>query len=170
MLMLYAGGGGWGQLRRAAGTGSAPAQQQQRARCRGQSLPVAAELGSRSGSGGSSGDGGEPRRRAPGRRARKARAPGLFEVQDLSPPPQSLGIHALPPNTHNGDQIELDGAAYVVQSVVLQYRLVRGKYRRDHARLEVRNTGRMLANLFLEELYQREGPPGADGEAGGPAR
>lgn len=33
--------------------------------------------------------------------------------------------------------------------------------RRDHARLEVRNTGRLLANLFLEQLYQQEGPPDA---------
>lgn len=79
----------------------------------------------------------------------------MFEVQDMSPPPCSLGIHALPPNTHNGDQIEVDGSAYVVQCVVLQYRLVRGKYRREHAKLEVQGTGRMLANLFLEDLYKK---------------
>lgn len=34
---------------------------------------------------------------------------GLFEVKDLSPPPKILGIHSLPPDTHNGDQIEVEG-------------------------------------------------------------
>lgn len=40
--------------------------------------------------------------------------------------------------------------------------------RRDHVRLEVQNTGRMLANLFLENLFQRDGPPDAS-DAGGPS-
>lgn len=31
------------------------------------------------------------------RRRRKAKHPGLFEVEDISPPRRSLGIHALPP-------------------------------------------------------------------------
>ena len=34
---------------------------------------------------------------------------GLFEVKDVSPPPRVLGIHSLPPDTHNGDQIEVEG-------------------------------------------------------------
>jgi hypothetical protein len=36
-------------------------------------------------------------------------------------------------NTHNGDQIEVEGSSYVVQSVVLQFKLVRGKYRQVSA-------------------------------------
>ncbi len=32
-------------------------------------------------------------------------------------------------STHNGDLIEVEGSAYVVQSVVLQYKLVRGRYK-----------------------------------------
>jgi hypothetical protein len=32
-----------------------------------------------------------------GGRRKKARQPGLFEVEDISPPRRSLGIHALPP-------------------------------------------------------------------------
>ncbi len=36
-------------------------------------------------------------------------APGTFEVRIVTPPPTSLGIHRLPPDTHNGDQIEVDG-------------------------------------------------------------
>ena len=140
------------------------------------------QLGGRAGSssGGSSGEGEARRQHGSGRpggagRRRKARQPGLFEVTDISPPPQSLGIHALPPvrvgrllcatgacgratclpsarlcpvascptasrrpppspaapqNTLNGDQIEVEGSAYVVRSVVMQYKLVRGRYRR----------------------------------------
>ena len=34
---------------------------------------------------------------------------GMFEVKDVSPPPRILGIHSLPPDTHNGDQIEVEG-------------------------------------------------------------
>ncbi|KAL4423425.1 hypothetical protein ABPG77_010003 [Micractinium sp. CCAP 211/92] len=122
------------------------------------------QLGGRTSGGSSEGSGGEQRRAAAGGgrqggRRRKARMPGLFEVQDVSPPPRSLGIHALPPNTHNGDQIEVEGSAFVVQAVVMQYKLVRGKYRRDHARLEVQNTGRMLANMYLEEMYRMGDPP-----------
>lgn len=147
-----------GQLRRPASA----SQQQGRS---GQPRRVAAELGGRSSGGGSDGSGGEQRRAAGGSgrhggRRRKARVPGLFEVHDVSPPPRSLGIHALPPNTHNGDQIEVEGSAFLVQAVVMQYKLVRGKYRRDHARLEVQNTGRMLANLYLEEMYRMGDPPG----------
>ncbi|KAI3426905.1 hypothetical protein D9Q98_006849 [Chlorella vulgaris] len=121
----------------------------------------AAELGGRAGSS-SGGSGDSERRFSSGRqggRRKKARQPGLFEVEDVSPPKRSLGIHALPPNTHNGDQIAVAGSSYVVQSVVMQYKLVRGKYCREHARLEVQGTGRYLANSFLEGLWQLEAPP-----------
>lgn len=77
-------------------------------------------------------------------------------MQDVSPPKRSLGIHALPPTTHNGDEIEVAGASYVVQSVVLQYKLVRGRYEREHARLEVQHTGRFLYNHYLEEMYRKD--------------
>ena len=36
-------------------------------------------------------------------------ATGTFEVRIVTPPPTSLGIHQFPPDTHNGDQIEVDG-------------------------------------------------------------
>jgi hypothetical protein len=55
----------------------------------------------------------------------------------LPPPPQ---------NTFNGDHIEVEGGNYIVQSVVLKYRLVRGKYRQDHKRVEVQQVGRFLYN------------------------
>lgn len=89
------------------------------------------------------------------RRKQKAQQPGLFEVQLVSPPPTSLGIHELPPTTHNGDQIEVDGKDYIVSSVVLKYKLVKGKYQRDHNRLEVQRFGRYLTNLYLEQLMHK---------------
>lgn len=44
----------------------------------------------------------------------------------MTPPPSSLGIYALPPNTHNGEEIEIDGAGYVVTSLVLKYKVSPG--------------------------------------------
>lgn len=82
--------------------------------------------------------------------------PGTFEVSIITPPPHSLGIHALPQNTHNGDQIEVNGSDYVVSSVVLQYKLVGGRYRREHNRLEVQQTGRYFLNMHLQSLL--DGP------------
>lgn len=79
-------------------------------------------------------------------------------------PPLPSRCRSLPSsvqNTHNGDQIEVMGDSYVVQKVVLRYRLVRGRYRQDHRRLEVRRTGRFLYDKFLETVYSMELPPDA---------
>jgi hypothetical protein len=100
---------------------------------------------------GSSSNGGrsqEPRRH----KDRKARKPGLFEVKVVTPPPRSLGVYALPPLTHNGEEIEIDGHGYVVTSLVLKYKLHKGKYVRDHSRLEVQPTGRYFLNMMLDNL------------------
>eukprot|EP00878_Enallax_costatus_P015703 GHUV01016452.1.p1 GENE.GHUV01016452.1~~GHUV01016452.1.p1 ORF type:complete len:167 (+),score=59.64 GHUV01016452.1:421-921(+) len=79
--------------------------------------------GSSSSSGGrppNNGNSGTPRR---GKPSSKARKPGLFEIKVMTPPPRSLGIYALPPTTHNGEEIEIDGNGYVVTSLVLQYKV-----------------------------------------------
>jgi hypothetical protein len=168
-----------------------------------------ASSSSSGGGGGASGSGNGPRG---GRRLRggKAQAPGLFEIKDVSPPPRSLGVYALPPNTHTQDVIELcvdaaedwqatlstgsssgggsgesgsdaDGAndkeegqqaavrRYVVTALVLQFKLVAGRYRRDHSRLEVQPMGRFLTNLSLESAFSAKPylKGGAGGEAGG---
>lgn len=60
--------------------------------------------------------------------AKKARTPGLYEVRVVTPPPRSLGIYALPPNTACGEEIDVEGSSYVVTTVVLQYKLRGGKY------------------------------------------
>lgn len=51
-----------------------------------------------------------------------------------------------------------------LQSVVMQFKLVRGRYERDHARLEVYKTGRVLYNTFLEEMYRIDSSHLSDGE------
>lgn len=85
---------------------------------------------------------------------RRAGKPGLFEVKDVSPPPRTLGIHSLPPDTHNGDQIEVEGQDYVVDSVILHYKLVGGKYQRDHNQLAVQSTSRYFLNKYLDHMYK----------------
>lgn len=90
-------------------------------------------------------------------KGRKARQPGLYEVEIITPPPQSLGIHPLPAGTHNGDRIEVEGEDYIVSAVVLQYKLVRGRYQREHSRLEVMRLNRHLTNIMLEHILTRSG-------------
>ncbi|KAJ9523806.1 hypothetical protein QJQ45_020015 [Haematococcus lacustris] len=96
--------------------------------------------------------GGSPHRQ----QKRRARQPGLFEVKVVTPPPKSLGIYALPPLTHTGEEIEVDGQGYVgkLTTVVVQFKLQQGKYARDHSRLEVQPTGRYFLNLSLENALR----------------
>jgi hypothetical protein len=160
--------------------------------------------------GGGSNDGGErPSNGHRGKRLRGglAKTPGLFEVQDVSPPPRSLGVYALPPNTHTQDVIELccaepaaargddgesdsdgrpaspgaspDGGGggedaavrrYIVTALVLQFKLVAGRYKREHSRLEVQPMGRFLTNLQLESAFRAKpfkGSKGGGKQAGG---
>lgn len=42
---------------------------------------------------------------------------------------------------------------YVVDSVTLHYRLVGGKYERDHNQLAVQSTSRFFLNKYLDQLY-----------------
>eukprot|EP00197_Chlamydomonas_leiostraca_P012811 CAMPEP_0202861404 /NCGR_PEP_ID=MMETSP1391-20130828/2817_1 /ASSEMBLY_ACC=CAM_ASM_000867 /TAXON_ID=1034604 /ORGANISM="Chlamydomonas leiostraca, Strain SAG 11-49" /LENGTH=134 /DNA_ID=CAMNT_0049540791 /DNA_START=98 /DNA_END=502 /DNA_ORIENTATION=- len=105
---------------------------------------------------------GRPDKRNPRLKASRARAPGLFEVKVVTPPPRSLGIYALPPLTHNGEEIDIDGQGYVVTSMVVQYKLNKGRYVRDHSRLDVTPTGRYFLNLQLDSLLRAKyvGPTG----------
>lgn len=84
----------------------------------------------------------------------RAAKPGQFEVRVLTPPPKSLGIHRFPPNTHNGDQIEVDGKDYVVASISLKYHRVGGKYVRMHNRLNVQSTGLYFTTQQLNKLLE----------------
>jgi len=92
-----------------------------------------------------------------GRFCLHAQEPGLFEVRVLSPPPRSLGIHSLPPNTHCGETIEVDGEWYIVAKLVCQYKLHGGRYVRDHHRLDVERSERWVMNRYLEGLLEKSG-------------
>ncbi|GIL70704.1 hypothetical protein Vretimale_3814 [Volvox reticuliferus] len=112
---------------------------------------------------GTPGKGSNKRGLLPGSGAgKKAKQPGLYEVRVVTPPPRSLGIFALPPNTQCGEEIDVEGASYVVTTVVLQYKLRGGKYVRNHNRLDVQPTGRWLVNQMLEDLIKARyvGPTG----------
>ncbi|GIL46965.1 hypothetical protein Vafri_3827 [Volvox africanus] len=111
---------------------------------------------------GAPGKGPNKRGLLPGSGGKKAKLPGLYEVHVVTPPPRSLGIFALPPNTQCGEEIDVEGASYVVTTVVLQYKLRGGKYVRNHNRLDVQPTGRWLVNQMLEDLIKARyiGPTG----------
>jgi hypothetical protein len=179
----------------AAGAAAAAAPRRPTALTRASPGDAAGGAGAGSNGSGSGGSG----RGSGGKRLRgnRAREPGLFEIKDVSPPPRSLGVYALPPNTHTQDVIELrvdpsatedwqatgataaasaavvsasssssssdddapadDEAAvrrYIVTALVLQFKLVAGRYRRDHSRLEVQPVGRYLTNLALESAFR----------------
>ena len=76
----------------------------------------------------------------------------MFEVKVVTPPPRSLGVHPLHPHTTNGDLLQVDEVDYVVSSVVLNYKLVGGRYQRENNRLEVQTTGRYFLNMHLQQL------------------
>mmetsp|Transcript_13794 Transcript_13794/g.24151 ORF Transcript_13794/g.24151 Transcript_13794/m.24151 type:complete len:161 (-) Transcript_13794:243-725(-) len=94
--------------------------------------------------------------------ARRARLPGLFEVKVCTPPPKSLGIYALPPLTHNGEEIDIEGQGYVVTATYVQMKLQKGQYVRDHSRLDVTPTGRWVLQQHLNSLLKATfvGPTG----------
>ena len=51
------------------------------------------------------------------------RVPSIVTCTQCTPPPRSLGVYALPPLTHNGEEIEVDGQGYVVTALVVQCKL-----------------------------------------------
>ena len=87
-----------------------------------------------------------------------------FQVMDISPPPESLGVHCLPPNTTNGDQIEIDGQSFIVEKTRVRWKLCGGRYVRDHQGLDVLGTSRYLSNMFLNGLLEKESGGETDGE------
>lgn len=80
---------------------------------------------------------------------------GVFEVLVSTPPPRSLGYHSLPPDTHNGDRIEIGDRAFVVRRLVLRYRLERGRYVKAAQALEVASQGRYFVDQFLDQLVEK---------------
>ena len=95
---------------------------------------------------------------------RRRSNPSHFKVMDISPPPESLGVHCLPPNTTNGDQIEIDGQSFIVEKTRVRWKLQGGKYVRDHQGLDVLGTSRYLSNMFLNGLLEKESGGETSGE------
>jgi hypothetical protein len=50
--------------------------------------------------------------------------------------------------------MQIEGEEYIVTGLILQYKLQRGKYVRDHSKLEVQRTGRFLYNEFLRNMME----------------
>lgn len=44
---------------------------------------------------------------------------------------------------------------YVVDSVMFHYKLVGGKYQRDHNQLAVHSTSRFFLNKYLDHMYKK---------------
>lgn len=49
--------------------------------------------------------------------------------------------------------MQVAGQDYIVDSLVIQYKLVKGRYERSHHRLDVLSTSRYLLNRNLESAF-----------------
>jgi len=78
------------------------------------------------------------------------------------PPAESLGIHMLEPNVHNGDCINVDDTDYLVQALSIRFKLVKGRYQRDHSKLEVKSASRFLLERNLESAFKASGTVDSD--------
>ncbi|KAK3262049.1 hypothetical protein CYMTET_29079 [Cymbomonas tetramitiformis] len=90
---------------------------------------------------------------------KKERGPTTYEVRLVTPPPKSLGLHPLPYNTQNGEVVNVKGQEFVVCGVCYQYKLCRGKYRKDNTRLDVLTPSRYILNLHLDGLFDSDESP-----------
>jgi hypothetical protein len=80
---------------------------------------------------------------------------GVYALRRFTPPREDLGVCVLPSkNVQNGDNIEYQDRAWVVQKVSSRYALRQGKYRNVETRLHVVETGRWLVNEYLEGLLR----------------
>jgi hypothetical protein len=57
---------------------------------------------------------------------------------------------------------QIEGKEYVVTALVLNFKLRRGRYERDHSKLEVQRTGRFLYNQYLTAMMDQAGAPPRD--------
>jgi hypothetical protein len=79
----------------------------------------------------------------------------VYDVRRYTPPQEDLGVVTLPENMQNGDSLELNGKNWVVSRVSTRFKLLRGRYRKDGARLFVTETSRWLVDGFLQQLYEK---------------
>lgn len=81
-----------------------------------------------------------------------------FRLKIISPPPAQLleGTFQLPPRTHNGDKVEVQGRRYVVSKVQYTYSYRGGRYRLDEKVLEVQQQQRYETNERLKTLLKHD--------------
>ena len=80
----------------------------------------------------------------------------LYAVRKFTPPQEDLGSVTLPTNTQTGDSFALNERTWVVNRVATQFKLTRGKYKKDSTRLYVVETSRWLLDGFLTQLYEKQ--------------
>ena len=57
------------------------------------------------------------------------------------------------PHPLRARDLQVAGQDYIVDSLVIQYKLVKGRYERSHHRLDVLSTSRYLLNRNLESVF-----------------
>mmetsp|Transcript_55889 Transcript_55889/g.177120 ORF Transcript_55889/g.177120 Transcript_55889/m.177120 type:complete len:98 (+) Transcript_55889:469-762(+) len=92
----------------------------------------------------------------------RAFRPEDYEVVVLSPPQRNLGIHTLEKNTQCGEIVAVKEQEYVVSQVTYQYKLIRGRYKKEHKRLDVKETSRYLLDMQLTDLLENTPRGGQD--------
>jgi len=77
-----------------------------------------------------------------------------FKVIVVSPPPARAlgGVFQLPPRTHNGDKIVVEGNRYVVSKLRFIYQFKGGRYQLDEKVIEVQSQRRFETNERLNSL------------------
>lgn len=60
--------------------------------------------------------------------------------------------------------MQIEGKEYVVTSLVLQYKLQRGRYVREHSKLQVLATGRFFYNEYLSAMMDKSPKDGDTGK------
>ena len=94
----------------------------------------------------------------------------LYEVTEVSPPPQNLGRFRLGPSAACGDLISARDETFVIKKVSYRYEFSRGSYRMVGKGAMVKRTDRHATEAFLERMLPPDEPTRADAEGAEPRR
>ena len=79
----------------------------------------------------------------------------LYEVTEVSPPPQNLGRFRLGPSAACGDLISARDETFVIKKVSYRYAYERGAYRMVAKGADVKRTDRQMQEAFLERMLPK---------------
>jgi hypothetical protein len=89
----------------------------------------------------------------------------LFELVDITPPEQNLGMYRLDPQANTGDVIcirmpyegteEADMESFVIEAVSYHYKYIQGKYRMVHKSARVKGARRKLDEAYLQQMLEK---------------